>query len=204
MIAMNRNRTQGFTLLELMITITVAGVLFGLVVPNMRVFIENNRLSSAANDILRGVQQARSEAIKRQAGPVVMCATADSDAAASTISCSYGSFSGWFVFNDLNNNAQFNDPAELVLARGASHPAVTVKNNNDGILCFLPTGFEDVSCGAAARLKTQKIVLCDARGVTAVGTQSTGRAVLITATGRARVTNVQADIVAAPVLGCPT
>jgi prepilin-type N-terminal cleavage/methylation domain-containing protein len=204
MIAMDRNRTKGFTLLELMITIGLVGVLFGLVVPNMAAFMRNNRLTSAANDLLRGTQQARSEAIKRQNGAVVMCATADSEAAASAISCSYGSFSGWFVFNDINNNAQFDNPAETVLARGASNASVTVKTNNNGILCYLPTGFEDVSCGTPAKVKTQKIVLCDARGVTAVGTQSTGRAVLITATGRTRVTNVQADIVATPVLGCPT
>jgi type IV fimbrial biogenesis protein FimT len=199
---MNRNRTKGFTLLELMITIGLAGVLFGLVVPNMGVFIRNNRLTSAANDILRGTQQARSEAIKRQAGPVVMCATADSDAAASTIACNYGSFKSWFVFNDLNNNAQFDDPAEVVIARGASHATVNARNDNAGILCYLPTGFEDVSCGTAARVKTQNIVLCDARGVTAVGLQSTARAALVTVTGRARVTSLQAEVLATGI-ACP-
>jgi type IV fimbrial biogenesis protein FimT len=200
MIAMNRNRTKGFTLLELMITIGLAGVLFGLVVPNMRSFIRNNRLTSAANDMLRGTQQARSEAIKRQQGNVVMCATADSEAADGAIACNYGSFSNWFVFDDLNNNAQYDNPAETVLARGAAHASVTVNNDNAGILCYMPTGFEDVSC--SARVKTQRIVLCDARGVTAVGALSNARAVLVTVTGRTRVTNLQAQVLATGI-ACP-
>jgi type IV fimbrial biogenesis protein FimT len=198
---MHRHRTKGFTLLELMITIAVVGVMFGLLAPNMRDFLRNGRLTAAANDLLRGSQQARSEAIKLQQGNIVMCASNNPEAADAATQCSYGQFSGWIVFADANNNGQ-HDAAETVISRGAADATVNVRNNNAGILCFQATGFEDVSCGGNA--KTTKIVLCDARGITAQGTLSTARAVLITVTGRTRVTNLQADITAAPAIGCPS
>ena len=198
---MNRKRTVGFTLLELMITVALVGVLMALVVPNMRDFLRNNRLTSAANDLLRSAQQARSEAIKLQQGDVVMCASANPDAADDLTQCNYGAFGGWIVFQDTNNNGQ-HDAGEPVVSRGSANSTVTVRNDNNGILCFMATGFEDVNCGG--KVKTQNIVLCDTRGVAAVGTtQSTARAVLITVTGRARVTSLQAQIVATGI-GCPS
>jgi type IV fimbrial biogenesis protein FimT len=190
---------KGFTVIELMITLTVAAVLITLVVPNMREFIRNNRLTSAANDVLRGIQQSRSEAVKRQQGNVVMCATADPEAADNAITCSNGDFTGWFVFVDLNNNGQ-RDGVDVVISKGAPHASVTVQSDNAGIFCFMPTGFEDVNCGGNA--KTQNVVLCDQRGITALGNRSTARAVLITPTGRARVTSINADILATGI-SCP-
>src|SRR2546429_5323593 len=92
-------RTQrGFKLTELMVTVAVAGVLAMVAVPNMRTFLQNNRLSSASNDLLRSFYLARTEAIKHQAN-VVVCAVADPTLTAPT--CSYGPFKGWIVFQDF-------------------------------------------------------------------------------------------------------
>src|SRR5205823_3742250 len=78
---------RGFTLTELMVTVAVAGVLAMVAVPNMRTFLQNNRLSSASNDLLRSFNLARTEAIKHQAN-VVVCAVADPTLAVAV--CRYG------------------------------------------------------------------------------------------------------------------
>src|SRR5437763_15540897 len=95
---------RGFTLTELMVTVAVAGVLAMMAVPNMRTFLQNNRLSSASNDLLRSFNLARTEAIKHQAN-VVVCASAAPMAAVPT--CSYGPFNGWLVFQDTTLNWQW-------------------------------------------------------------------------------------------------
>ena len=46
----------GFTLLELMFTIAVLAVIVSIGVPNLRDFIRNSRMSSAANDIITDLQ----------------------------------------------------------------------------------------------------------------------------------------------------
>jgi type IV fimbrial biogenesis protein FimT len=192
-------KPAGFTLMELMVTIAVAGVLVAVATPNLRTFLQNNRLSSAANDMLRSFQIARSEAIKRQQN-VVVCASANPTLANPT--CSYGAFSGWIVFQDSNFNWSA-DPGEPILERHAAlDSSITVKVDNDGIESYGSTGFANPG---AAKTPTQNILLCDVRGNQVSGLNSVERAVLIVTTGRVRVSRVAADVsnAAAKTGACP-
>lgn len=184
----NRAASRGFTILELMLTVAVAAVLAAVAIPNMRDFIRNNRLTSVANGLLRSTQLARSEAIKRQSN-VVVCAS--SNPTADDPACSYGSFVSWIVFQDANGNWA-HDSAEDVIERvEAVDPSVTVKNDNDGVLSYAPSGFANP---AATKTPSRYVVICDARGNQATGSQSAARAVVIEQTGRSRVTKTVSDI----------
>ncbi len=58
---------RGFSLLELMVVITIAGILAVLALPAFRTFFVRNDLSSSANGLLAAMNTARMEAIKRNA-----------------------------------------------------------------------------------------------------------------------------------------
>ncbi|HLQ13231.1 MAG TPA: GspH/FimT family pseudopilin [Steroidobacteraceae bacterium] len=191
---MDKSRRAGFTLIELMVTLSVAAILMAIAIPNIRNFLSNNRLTSGVNDLLHSIQVARTEAIKRQRGSVVVCGTTDPGAATAALTCTYNTFRGWFVFQDTNGNWQRDlDGTEPVIETHTLIDAsVTVKTDaNSDIVSFGPSGFANP---AGAQVPTATLVMCDVRGVTAVGNNSTGRALFITATGRARASASYADV----------
>jgi type IV fimbrial biogenesis protein FimT len=73
-----RSRATGFTLIEMMVTISVAVILLGIAVPSFRELIANQRIKSASFDLFSAVSLARSEAIKRRVNITLRAgATAD-------------------------------------------------------------------------------------------------------------------------------
>jgi len=67
---------QGLTLLELMVTIAIAGILLTIGVPSFDAVVTRNRISANTNDFITAINLARSEAIKR-GSEVGVCKSAD-------------------------------------------------------------------------------------------------------------------------------
>lgn len=84
----------GFTLIELIITLTVIAILLGIVAPNMSTFVVSNRLTTQANEFIADINFARSEAIK-QASNVGVCASSTGT------SCTGNWQQGWIIFLDI-------------------------------------------------------------------------------------------------------
>jgi type IV fimbrial biogenesis protein FimT len=182
------SRSGGFTVVELMIVLTLAVVLGSLTIPSMRTMLRNGRLTSATNDLLASLNRARTEALKQQA-PTAVCFT--SDPSATSPVCDYGAARGWIVFVDSNGDWS-RQANEAVLERHAAlDSSVTVKADGDAIIAFSATGFATPS-GAHQALRT--VIFCDARGVVAAGASSTARALLVSTTGRARSVSAFADV----------
>ena len=90
-----RRAPGGFTLIELMVTIAIAGILLSLAVPSMTTVIKNNRLQSAVSSFAVDLQFARSEAIKRGQN-VTVCPSSDGNSCLGTDTW----HKGWMVFYD--------------------------------------------------------------------------------------------------------
>ena len=152
---------RGFTLIELLVTITVLGILLGVGVPALRDLTANNRMVALTNEIVSGLQYARSEAITRNAD-VWICAVADAEVAAPA--CSGTDWStGWKVFTQVGG-------AEVIL------------RTNEGSSGLQAIGVNSIDFGGDGRASGQvDIRLCDSRG------KEYGREINIDMTGRPRV-----------------
>jgi type IV fimbrial biogenesis protein FimT len=92
-------RAAGFTLIELMVTVVVLGVLLTVAVPNFTTTIRQNRLATQTNELITALNLARSEAIKRGAQVVVRKSSTNWE-------------SGWSVFYDADDSYSFNDDGD--------------------------------------------------------------------------------------------
>lgn len=89
----------GFTIIELMIVATIAGVLLAVSAPAFQDVISRAVVNSQARTLLAAINYTRSEAIRRNA-PVMLCASSDGS------DCDAGGWSdGWLVFMDRNGDA---------------------------------------------------------------------------------------------------
>lgn len=58
-------RVAGFSLLELLIVVSMSGIILAIGIPSFQTFIVSNRLSATANAYISGYNEARLEAIRR-------------------------------------------------------------------------------------------------------------------------------------------
>lgn len=77
-------RDSGFTLLELMVTLTVAAVTLGIGVPSFLSIIQNNRAATQTNELVTALNVGRSEAVRRSATITVCSSTTGSTCSGST------------------------------------------------------------------------------------------------------------------------
>lgn len=178
---------SGFTLLELMLVVMLAGLLLGLGVPAMGEYFRNARITGAANDVMAALHFTRSEAIKRRQA-VTLCTSADPLAADPACAAS-PLLTGWIAFVDTNQDGQ-RDAGEAVLLQREPIPAtITARASvNPFQVTYLMNGF---ALNAAAA----QLVLCDERGnVPSGGQLSAARGIQIAVTGRAQVTRDLAQV----------
>ena len=193
----------GFTLLEMMIAISLLAILLSFGLPNFRDFIRNARLAAAANDVIADMNFARSEAIKRRV-PVTLC---KSDDAATCDDSTTSEFRGWIIFVDdadaavdaAEDGDGAVDAGEVILRTGGIAPEIDDALSGTRLRStFLSSGFVKPD---AANLT--QILFCDVRGnAVAAGGDSAARGITISATGRAVVTR-NPTIIEDQLGGCP-
>jgi type IV fimbrial biogenesis protein FimT len=186
-----------------MLVLAIAGTMFALAIPNMRDFMWNNRMTTAANDLLTAVHRARSESVKQHT-QTILCFTADSEA--DVPECDGNGTQGWVVFTDGDADGAAESKEDVLLRHGPIPNTISLKSkpdDNAGYVAFNTAGFaRDIALGDALA----GVVLCDKRGnvATTGPAYSAARGVLISPTGRPKVTRVVSEIADDDNLdGCP-
>ncbi len=166
---------SGFTLVELLVVVAVAGTLLSIALPSFTDMLNTQKSNALLNSFLASLNLARSEAIKRNAR-AVLCKSADK------VSCTTagGWEQGWIVFHDANNNATLDAGEQVVQQQGASSAGPRLSGNAQvaNYVSYSASGSAKLVSGA---FQAGTFTLCPA---SASGTDV--RQIVLSGTGRPR------------------
>lgn len=186
---MHNKMISGFTLLELMITITVAAVLISIATPSFQTLISNNRITKVSNEYATAFRLARSNALSKGLATFIC----PSSTANSTNNPRCGGAATWingFIVYSKPGNTVINAPGTYTRATDTlllqtdfgnnTSDSITVRvtgNPAGDFLGFSNNGFTwQAAAGGAA---TPSFVICDEERE-----EERGRAFSFSVTGR--------------------
>ncbi len=182
-----RGAEYGFTLIELMVTLTVAGILLAIAVPAFNNFVLNDRDAGQVNSLIASLNYARSEAIKRGSPTgIKVCPSTDG------ATCNNGTdwATGWIVL-DLNPAAPPPQVIQNIPAMGGANTLMAVGAARAGIT-FLSSGLATPAGNPALTVR-----ICDTRGALFA------RDVEVNSTGRVAGSQTPGQSVGGAALVCP-
>lgn len=167
---------SGFTLLELMITIAIAGILIGIAIPSFTSIISSNRLTAHANELVTALNLARNEAVKR--GVSVTVRKVD-DNSSTNKGAGANWEDGWDVFTDADSDGNFEAGDILIRTYDPLKFSYTLRGNNfSNFIRFTSTGQSNTN---------GSFVICDNSDGNNVPEANTSRLIIINSVGRARM-----------------
>ena len=149
---------SGFSLIELMITVAVVGIMAAVAVPSLTSMITTNRIKTDRDNLIKSVQYARSEAIG-SGFSVSVCPSLDPTAISPSCSSSVEWSTGWIVFTDTSLSVL--STVSRVLRRHEVSSSHTITFNatgaggTDKFFRFNPDGMMDIQMDSGV------ISLCD-------------------------------------------
>lgn len=175
---------HGLTLLELITALAVIGITAAAAAPAFTNLVKNQRITTAANELLTSLSLARSTAIATRIQSVACpSANATSDAPA----CGGSWDDGWVVFTDIDGDGDPDPPQETIWEQ---HPAlggtvvIGAAGNVANRVRFQPMG--------TARGFNGTFAICDDRGGDAAQRENM-REVVVAFAGRIRVMPADGD-----------
>ena len=186
-------KITGYTLIELMVTIGVIGIVMMVGMPMMSDWIKPDKIETAQRELHSGLLVARSEAI-RWSSVACVCSSANASDAAPSCSGSGSWETGWIAFTNASGNCSFNAAADrLVKTWDGKLKGVDIFIRNDNALInsknfvrFNSRGQAQQAGGSAQR---GVFTLSDDKGLVAndQGDALYARGVDLHITGRARM-----------------
>ena len=191
-------RQRGFTLIELMVTITLLGILLSLAAPSFSLWTRNARVRTVSDTLQTGARLAQTEAVRRNR-QVVFFLTNDAGCSAATAPAANGAF--WAIRTVPLTTG---DPADTVRCGNLADSAGGVTLAGPTAICFNSMGRQvaNASPGAGTATCTLAASGLSSYDVAALGSDRPLR-VLVTVGGQVRQCDPARTLSATAPDGCP-
>ncbi|MBT3813634.1 MAG: prepilin-type N-terminal cleavage/methylation domain-containing protein [Gammaproteobacteria bacterium] len=152
---------SGFTLMELMVTLSIAGIVASIGIPSFSASITSSRVTTMTNEFITALRFARSEAVKRNQNVVVSKSGAQWEA-------------GWQVFVDNDKSNAFSTGDELLKEYSSLANGYTLKGDEGVFVSYNSRGEAQakqrfILCAKSAPVaRTSKLIIINAVGRSAV------------------------------------
>lgn len=167
--------STGFTLIELIVTLSVVSILAFVAIPSIKNILKDHRLSGYTNDLIADLNHARSEAVKR-ATPVTLCKTSNpqstSPACNTTVADKWTT--GRIAFVDADSDGVIDSGEQVLRIRqGLDDQKCTIKGaagtgaatDTANRVTFRSDGTSTLIDDTTTTIVETQISLCDDRGV---------------------------------------
>lgn len=116
---------HAFTLVELVITVTIVSILLGMALPSMTRFMAGQEMVGISNSLVSVLSLARSEAIKARV-PATVCPSEDGSSCSGNL---WAWNQGWMIYLDENRNGVYDADSDrkvssLLLSANANAPVL--------------------------------------------------------------------------------
>jgi type IV fimbrial biogenesis protein FimT len=169
----------GFTLVELLVTLAILGLLLVMAVPLASSLGNSMKLTSLSNAFISQLHLARSEAIKRN-GRVAICKSGDGQRCAP----GGGWEQGWIMFSDTNNNGVREETEHLVQRFSAFPPGFRLAGNLN-VVRYVSFGSNGGTRTTGGAFQAGTLTVCKESLE-----KSEARQIVINAVGRPRIQKV--------------
>ncbi|MBU1564058.1 MAG: GspH/FimT family pseudopilin [Proteobacteria bacterium] len=133
----SQQRQGGFTLTEIMIVVTIIGILGAVAIPNFLTWLPSYRIKSAARDLQGHFQSAKLEAVQR-GGNVGLVFTPQ-------VFNPGGRLGSYILFVDTNNTLAYEAVADVALKTVTMPTNVSLTAAVPGLLLFNSRGLPNVA-----------------------------------------------------------
>lgn len=105
---MAKQKVQGFSLIEVMIVVSIAAILLGISVYGIKALMGSNHLQTAVDDFHTSLIYSRVEAVSLQMN-VAVCPKKTGQVACEDDAAQQDYAAGWLVFSDCDNDGVFDN-----------------------------------------------------------------------------------------------
>ncbi len=138
-----RHQPSGFSIIELLIVLTIASIILAFGVPSFNSQIKNSRLTSSVNNLVGAMHLSRSEAGKRNT-PVIICTSETAlDAASESCTRNVDWNEGWLVFADNDRSGTLDSNDTIIQRQGvlSNDLFIIADEELSHSITYLPSGF---------------------------------------------------------------